>query len=68
MKLNSWDVFTACIIIVCLCLIAMCMVTPRERYIREFEFRGHDYIEFDHGVIHDPDCKKEKGLLVETIF
>lgn len=24
----------------------------------EFEYKGHQYIKFDNGVVHNPECKK----------
>jgi hypothetical protein len=29
-----------------------------ESHIKEFQYKGHDYIQFWSSVVHNPDCKK----------
>lgn len=50
----------------------MLVVTPSQQNIKDLQFRGHDYIQFKNGVMHNPDCakekEKEKENYAETVF
>lgn len=41
------------------CIILICITIRNTSFKpREFEYKGHAYIQFEHGVVHDPGCPK----------
>lgn len=41
------------------CIILICITLRNSSFKpREFEYKGHTYIQFEHGVVHDPECPK----------